>query len=75
MERWYKEGEVVRDWKGRVGVIIRMYDKKAYGQEIFKVIWQDQTQTTETIRSVWSGEQEDEDERDQQMDQRRRITP
>ena len=69
MERWYKEGEVVRDWKGRVGVIIRMYDKKAYGQEIFKVIWQDQTQTTETIRSVWSGEQEDEDERDQQMDQ------
>ena len=69
MERWYKEGEVVRDWKGRVGVIIRMYDKKTYGQEIFKVIWQDQTQTTETIRSVWSGEQEDEDSRDQQMDQ------
>ena len=69
MERYYKEGEVVRDWKGRVGVISRMYDKKAYGQEIFKVIWQDQTQTTETIRSVWSGEQEDEDSRDQQMDQ------
>ena len=69
MERYYKEGEVVRDWKGRVGVIIRMYDKKTYGQEIFKVIWQDQTQTTETVRSVWSGEQEDEDERDHQVDQ------
>jgi hypothetical protein len=23
MERYYKKGEVVRDWKGRVGVIIQ----------------------------------------------------
>jgi len=68
MERYYKKGEVVRDWKGRVGVIIHMYDKKAYGQDIFKVIWQDQTQTLETIRSVWSGECQNEIKTDQQMD-------